>query len=429
MTIEQVIERRMLTAEFQPVVRLDIGEIVGFEAFARGPVGSSLALPKALFAEAEAVGMAGELDFVAHEVIDRMIEQSPLKADLTFFVNMHPLLFDAVRSHGPDSETVQRMRELAQRARMVVEVSQPQLLADPIRALTALAGARMWGVRVGVDNVDASLEALPLLALLQPDAIKLTPGVADGRPAALMDALACQLEHGGGVLLAQGIEREDQAATARQTGATFGQGYLFGPPVTLPSAERCTPLLLPVTHEPPNPQDTPFDVIDGGREPWIVDAATLRGMIRHLEGSVEADRKPFAMISANPLAGTSLASPNPARQTNLRRRAGFVLVFTTDTVLAAGQAANVLLLDERDSLTQESALVVVTPTTAAVLAARPQPAEPGERRGPEDEQVFECRLSRDRRTVIRAAQALLARCTDPRASAETSPRRYLGRAG
>jgi hypothetical protein len=38
-TIEDVVEQRLVSAEFQKIVRLDTGESIGFEAFARGPAG------------------------------------------------------------------------------------------------------------------------------------------------------------------------------------------------------------------------------------------------------------------------------------------------------------------------------------------------------------------------------------------------------
>src|SRR5689334_6010021 len=76
-TIEQVVEHRLVTAEFQPIVRLDSGESVGFEAFARGPAGE-LSNPGALFGAAGTAGLATELDQIAHAAAYRAALQSKL---------------------------------------------------------------------------------------------------------------------------------------------------------------------------------------------------------------------------------------------------------------------------------------------------------------------------------------------------------------
>src|SRR5690242_1077941 len=88
-TIEQVVEKRLVTAEFQPIVRLDTTESVGFEAFARGPAGE-LSNPGALFKAAGAAGLSIELDQVAHAAAYRCALQGKLNPSQSLFVNADP---------------------------------------------------------------------------------------------------------------------------------------------------------------------------------------------------------------------------------------------------------------------------------------------------------------------------------------------------
>src|SRR5436190_6357850 len=64
-SIQDVVEQRLVSAEFQSIHRLDTTEPVGFEAFARGPAGE-LNNPGKLFGAAAAAGLSVELDQVAH---------------------------------------------------------------------------------------------------------------------------------------------------------------------------------------------------------------------------------------------------------------------------------------------------------------------------------------------------------------------------
>src|SRR4029077_12552093 len=51
-----ILSRRSVRAAYQPIVDLETGETVAFEALARGPVGSPLENPAALFGTARSCG-------------------------------------------------------------------------------------------------------------------------------------------------------------------------------------------------------------------------------------------------------------------------------------------------------------------------------------------------------------------------------------
>jgi EAL domain-containing protein (putative c-di-GMP-specific phosphodiesterase class I) len=63
--IEDLISRRDLYAVFQPVVGFQSGAICGYEGLIRGPRGTLLEMPYALFARASEEGCAIELERAA----------------------------------------------------------------------------------------------------------------------------------------------------------------------------------------------------------------------------------------------------------------------------------------------------------------------------------------------------------------------------
>jgi EAL domain-containing protein (putative c-di-GMP-specific phosphodiesterase class I) len=63
--IEDLISRRDLYAVFQPVVGFQSGAICGYEGLIRGPRGTLLEMPHALFARASEEGCAIELERAA----------------------------------------------------------------------------------------------------------------------------------------------------------------------------------------------------------------------------------------------------------------------------------------------------------------------------------------------------------------------------
>jgi len=57
----EILDSRQVRALFQPVVDLSNGQTVGYEALARGPVGSPYESPIALFAAADRLGRTPNL--------------------------------------------------------------------------------------------------------------------------------------------------------------------------------------------------------------------------------------------------------------------------------------------------------------------------------------------------------------------------------
>ena len=60
--LDALLAARDVCPVFQPIVDLGTGEPVAFEALARGPAGSPLAMPDLLFAAARGAGRVHELD-------------------------------------------------------------------------------------------------------------------------------------------------------------------------------------------------------------------------------------------------------------------------------------------------------------------------------------------------------------------------------
>jgi EAL domain-containing protein (putative c-di-GMP-specific phosphodiesterase class I) len=73
---------------FQPVVDLTSRRIVGYEALARGPVGTPLESPDALFAAARAAGRLDELDWLCQREALRGAMAAGLRAPLVLFLNV-----------------------------------------------------------------------------------------------------------------------------------------------------------------------------------------------------------------------------------------------------------------------------------------------------------------------------------------------------
>jgi len=139
--VHRVIDTRAVSTVFQPLVRLDTREIVGYEALSRGPAGSPLEQPALLFSAAQAAGRLAELDWICRARAYEAALAAGLEPSLTLFVNTEPMALGT--DCPPDlSKWLDAARA---RLRVVTEMTERAVSAHPSALLTAASAARGAG--------------------------------------------------------------------------------------------------------------------------------------------------------------------------------------------------------------------------------------------------------------------------------------------
>lgn len=88
--IHDVIDRGLVCSVYQPIVELESGAVVGYEALARGPHGSVLESPGQLFSAAIEAGRLADLDWPAAAPRSNGALQACLPPSVSLFVNSEP---------------------------------------------------------------------------------------------------------------------------------------------------------------------------------------------------------------------------------------------------------------------------------------------------------------------------------------------------
>jgi EAL domain-containing protein (putative c-di-GMP-specific phosphodiesterase class I)/DNA-binding NarL/FixJ family response regulator len=216
---------------FQPIVELETGKVVGYEALARfgaAPVRS----PDLWFAEAESVGRGAELELLAIERALAQFESLPNEALVSLNV----------------SPNVARSAALAARLarvpgdRLVLELTEHSRVRDYAALQVRLDRFRERGVRIAVDDAGAGYAGLQHILSLRPDVIKLDLALTrnvDTDPArrALCGCLMRFADDIGAEVVAEGIETPGELGTMRELGIRWGQGFYLGRPAPLVQTE------------------------------------------------------------------------------------------------------------------------------------------------------------------------------------------------
>jgi EAL domain-containing protein (putative c-di-GMP-specific phosphodiesterase class I) len=225
---ESVVRRILATGAVrsvvQPVVRLQDGVTVAYEALARFDP-AVFATPDRAFAAAEACGLGLELELLA---LSKALEQiDRLPAGIWLGLNL-----SATAVADP------RARELLlghPGANLGVEITEHTPIDDYERLNAHLLPLRTAGVNIVVDDAGAGFASLSHILQLRPDTIKLDISLVRGIHSdpvrrALARSLVGFAHEIGAALIAEGVETEEERATLAALGAVYGQGYLWGRP-------------------------------------------------------------------------------------------------------------------------------------------------------------------------------------------------------
>lgn len=416
-SVKDLIARDELTALYQPIVDLSTGEPVAYEALLRGPEGSPLHLPGALFAAAREEGLSRRLEWEGF----RCAVEGALRAGLgeghTLFVN--------VEGGGLATPTSPPRQEVIARAaaglRVVLEVTERELLASPAelqRAGEAL-GAQRWGLAIDDIGVDHPIGA-SALRLVQPDVVKLDMSLVTGRPdpatATIAMAVRAYAEEHGGSVVAEGIETEQDVHQARALGATLGQGYLFGRPGPLPRDPRSTDRPVRFLARPRDPAATSPWALSQGR--MAFEPSTKRNLVqvsRQFEMLAESFAPDVIVLSAFQQR-VHFTPRSAAIYEGLSRRCALVaaVAMGLDETPAGEVVGGTMTAD--DDLLGEWVVVVLSPHYGGALVAR----DLGDTDRPDMERRFSHAVTHDRALVAQLGIALMARL-DGRATIMSPP--------
>ena len=402
-SLEAVLTGRGLRSVYQPLVEIESGEVVGYEALVRGPQGTPLERPDQLFAAARAAGRLSELDWACRAAAVAGALDARLPAPLRLFVNVEPeALGDPCPPHF--SEVWERARELD----VVVEVTERALTRRPADLLHSLEAFRELGWSIALDDVGADSRSLALLSLLRPDVVKLDLRLVHARPdeeiAEVVTAVNAYAERTGAVVLAEGVETAEHLAAARALGATHAQGWRFGRPEPLPSDLAVGMRALPsVPRSSRAAGTTPFEVVGQVLPVRRGTKPLLLALSHNLERQARELGETAIILSAFQTA-ERFTPKTRVRYAAMAERLGFVAGLGIGLEAEPAPGVRGATLADDDALADEWSVVVLAPHFAGALVA----VDLGDQ-GPDDERRFDFAVTYDRDLVMTAALSLMRR--------------------
>lgn len=230
--LRSAVANNEVSPHFQPIISLQDGRLLGFEALARwvdaelGPVSPARFIPLA-----EERGIIAALTESLLYQAARAAAEWPDDLFLSFNLSTVQLV---------DPATASVITELIGRAglpahRLELEVTETAMMSDPETAAMVIDDLHKAGIRISMDDFGTGQSSLGRLRELKLDKVKIDRAfiMAIGEDKPAEHIVRAILEMCAGLeltVVAEGIEEMRQAESLKRYGCHAGQGYLFGKP-------------------------------------------------------------------------------------------------------------------------------------------------------------------------------------------------------
>lgn len=235
--LARIVRFRLLRPVFQPLFRTDDCSVYGFEGLIRGPEGTPLHNPLALFDAAERNGMRTELELLAGRVI--IDEFGTRKLPGYLFMNLSCHALEAM-SGEPERTLELITRSALSPASLVIELTEHDSVASPAGLVSMTKPFRNAGVRLALDDFGHGHSNLRLWMDLRPHLVKIDRFFIEGLSGngdkfEIIRLLKRLGDMFGTMLVAEGIEKESDLAVVKDLDIPLIQGYLLARPAIDPA--------------------------------------------------------------------------------------------------------------------------------------------------------------------------------------------------
>lgn len=224
-----VVQEKLISTVFQPVVNLATRELVGYEALSRGPKGSELENPEVLFELARDSDLVWELEALCIENVLPWLDAVCSRGYLFFNLESH--FIQQLQHRGTDvfNPFFEHNRQI------VIEVTERSAIRDYRTFRRTLHDLKQMGFKIAIDDCGSGYATLEAVAELQPDYLKVGHSLFHGVEKdpirrRLVELVARCAETIGAKTIAEAIESEEQLRVCKDLGIVEGQGYLIARP-------------------------------------------------------------------------------------------------------------------------------------------------------------------------------------------------------
>lgn len=238
--LHRALQRNEFQVHYQPMVELESGRLIGFEALLRWERPGMGVVPAMEFVHLlEDTGLISVVgDWVLGEVCRRIRLWETMFGDAVAPLVVHVNVSAKQLSHPDVVERVQRVLQAngVAASHLCLELTETAVMEDPAESLRRLRGLAELGVHLAIDDFGTGMSSLSYLRRFPIEVLKIDKEFVNGlgvedEDAAIASAIMSLAATLGLQVIAEGVETDVQRAELVRIGCLQGQGWLFGRPI------------------------------------------------------------------------------------------------------------------------------------------------------------------------------------------------------
>jgi len=242
----RALERNELRLVHQPIVDIDLGIVIGFEALMRWDrKDSGTVSPLDFIPIAEETGTIVPLgSWAINDALQQLrswVDTGVCTPSTTMSVNVSPR-----QLHDPEFVTIVNNALDASGVspeQLWLEVTESVMITEPTQALSSLRRLNALGVRIAIDDFGTGYSSLSLLQKFPIQCIKIDRAFVndistDKATQNIVRTIIAMADAMGADIVAEGVEDKTQLHTLKSVNCHRAQGYLISPPVDVQDVPR-----------------------------------------------------------------------------------------------------------------------------------------------------------------------------------------------
>ena len=237
--IRFAVEREEFFMHYQPIISLDDGKLLGFEALLRwNHIEHGFISPAKFIPIAEDTGLIIPITrWILQETCTQLVKWqnlSPLYKDLIISVNISG-------KHLSDETLIDDVRkalEISQlsSSSLKLEITESIAMEHPEKTIEILKQLKKLGIKLSIDDFGTGYSSLNYLHLLPFDTLKIDRSFVNdvgenGENSEILRTIISLAKNLSLGVIAEGIETESQFSLLRSLECEYGQGYLMSKPL------------------------------------------------------------------------------------------------------------------------------------------------------------------------------------------------------
>ena len=229
--VREIIDKKDIIVEFQPIYSLNTKKYIGLEALSRGLYNGEIVSPYFLFEYAKKNGNVLTLDRICREKAMRAFSAESSAPSL--FINFETSVLNGLTSGTGEIQRTAAENHISPQ-NIVIELNESRV-KDSYNLMMFVDFYRSKGFLIALDNVSAGLDTLNRIMLINPDIIKIDRAIVsqienNKYNQEVFRSVINTAKQIGAMTVAEGVETVDEVITCMILGVDYFQGFYFQKP-------------------------------------------------------------------------------------------------------------------------------------------------------------------------------------------------------